>query len=385
MNLKVFGAARNRNSGALVKPKSFFLAPHKRHHEEVIIELTAFSEALAKSVNNDTVNSFIAKTFTQHNEFESERVLVESFADFFQNFDHYCNEDDFFPIFYSICLNHNLIKEDTFSDILLLACIAFFNYKINIYRPWFSILDELIQNLPLSLVEDAVYENMIDILQDSNLRLIDLNYLTYFGSWRQKVCDNFEIAIQTVLSFQNGVESFIQLFPELTFQTYECLLNKILADDKEVWNIVDKDDFDFIDTILKPMADLEKYQGCYFKIVREKASEIFTYLRVRGGKYISMYYTACVLIEDFKISQDEVIELFKRQLYEAVETVCKLFDSDGLSRLLAIEEAYDYILENSHFLLAEHGIQLYSLLITLLGPIPEIVSKEFCCKEYIEQ
>lgn len=384
MNFKVFGAARNRNSGALVKPKSFFLAPHKRHHEGVVIELTAFSEALAQSVNNDTVNSFIAKTFTQHNEFESERVLVESFADFFQNFDHYCNEDDFFPIFYSICLNHNLIKEDTFSDILLLACIAFFNYKINVYRPWFSILDELIQNLPLSLVEDAVYENMIDILEDSNLRLIDLNYLTYFDSWRRKINENSKIAIQTALSFENGIEKFIQLFPELTAEVYEYIFEKTLVNDKNIWTFTDTYDFDFIDSILKPMADLEKYQGCYFKIVREKVSEILKYLCCHG-QYVSLYHATNFLIEEFKISEVEVACIYQKCLHDSIETVCQLLDIASITHLLCIAEAYDYFLENLPYLLSEYGISLYAILLKLLGPITAITSKEFCCKEYLEQ
>lgn len=385
MNFKVFGAARNRNSGALVKPKSFFLAPHKRHHEEVIIELTAFSQALAKSVHDDNVNTFIKKTFTQHNEFESERVLVESFADFFQNYNHYCsNADDFFQIFYSICLNHNLLKEESISDIIELACIAFFNYEINIYRPWFSMLDELIQNLPLPLVKEAVYENLIDILKDSNLRLIDLDYLTYFDSWRRKICDNSEIAIQAALSFENGIEKFIQLFPELTTQVYEYIFEKTLTDNDSVWTIIDTEKFDFIDSILKPMANLEKYQCCHFKIVREKVPEIFQYLSARG-KYQTMYYTADFLIEEFGISKDEVMEQFRKHLYESIDGACKRLDIVSIERLLSIAEAYDYILENLPFFFGEYGILLYAQLITLLGPIPAITSKEFCCRQYIEQ
>lgn len=384
MNFKIFGAARNRNSTALTKPKSFFLAPHKRHREGVIIELSAFSEALADAVNNDTVNNFIKKTFTEHNEFESERVLVESFADFFQNFDHYCNDDDFFPIFYSICLNHNLIKEDTVSDILVLACIAFFNYEINVYHPCFSILDELIQNLPLPLVEEAVYENLIDILQDSNLRLIDLNYLTYFDSWRRKINENSETAIQTALSFKDGVPKFIQLFPELTTEVYEYVLEKTLTNDENVWTFTDSDNFDFIDSILKPMADLEKYQGCYFKIIREKVSEVLKYLCYHG-QYVSLYHATNLLTEEFNIPEVEVACIYQKYLCNSVETVCQLLDVASLAHLLCIAEAYDYILGNLPYLLSEYGISLYSILLKLLGPVPAITSKEFCCKEYLEQ
>lgn len=384
MNFKVFGAARNRNSGALAKPKSFFLAPHKRQHEGIIIELSAFSEALAKAIDDDNLNDFIKKTFIKHNEFESEKVLVESFADFFQNFSRYCNEDEFFPIFYSICLNHNLLKEESISDILALACIAFFNCKINVYQPSFSMLYELVQNVPLPLIEEAVNENMVNILEDTNLRLADFSYLTYFNSWRQKICDNFEVAIRSALSFQNGAEKFIQLFPEYAPQVYEYIFEKVITDDAIVWEIVGDDHFDFIDNVLKSMADYEKYQGYYFKIIREKVAEVFQYLSVHG-KYHTMYYTADFLIEEFGICEEEVIELFKRHLYESIDGACERLDIISIERLLSIAEAYDYILEDLPFLLSEHGILLYAQLIKLLGPIPAITSKEFCCRQYIEQ
>lgn len=384
MNFKVFGAARNRNSGALVRPKSFFLAPHKRHHEGVVIELTAFSEALAQSVRENNVNNFIKKTFIQNNEFESERVLVESFADFFQNFNHYCDDDDFFPIFYAICYNHILVKEDTISDILVLACIAFFNYEINTSRPCFSLLDELVQNLPLQLVEEAVYENIIDILEDSNLRLIDFNYLTYFDSWRRKIGENFEDAIQATLSFEGGVEKFIQLFPELTAEVYEYIFEKTLIDDESVWTFIDADNFDFINAILKPMAELENYQGCYFKIVREKVSEILKYLCCHG-QYVSLYHAVNLLIEEFKIPEAEVTCIYQKCLHDSIESVCQLLDIASITHLLCIADAYDYFLDNLPYLLSEYGISLYAILLKLLGPIPSITSKEFCCREYIEQ
>lgn len=382
MNFKVFGLARNKNnSNMLVKATRAFEAAHKYHGNALIVEHDVFNKALAEAVDEGNINQFIRTIFTEYSEFE----VASSFVDFFENFKHYCISDDFPSIFYAICFNINLISDEIASKILSLACEAYYHNDFDQELHPFNMLSELIENLPLPLVEDAVLDNVCNIFWDKNLRLSDFKYFTYFESWHKMIVTNLQQVFQAVSEYEAGFEEFVDLFPELTPQVYEYIFEKVLANDECIWNIVDDDDFDFIDSILKPMADYEKYQGYYFETIREKALEIFEYLSSHG-KYLEMYYACDFLAEEFGISKEEVDELFKRRLYESIEKVCKIStDLEALSRLLSIPEGYDYLMENIAYLLSEYGIILYALLIKLLGPIPAITSKEFCCREYIER
>lgn len=386
MNFKVFGFARNRNNpNTLVNASRVLGAPHKHRGDAIVVEHDVFNKALAKAVDEGNVNQFIRATFSKNTEFESSTLLVESFEDFFSNFRLYCVSDDFFSIFYAICFNINLLSDEIASQILSLACEAYYSNSFDQKLNSLNMLDELIENLPLPLVEDAVLDNISSILDDKTLLLSNFKYFTYFESWHKMIVTNLRKVLQVVSGYEAGFEEFIELFPELTSQVYEYIFEKVLVDDECIWNIVDDDDFDFIDSILKPMADYEKYQGYYFEIIREKVPEIFEYLSSHG-KYLEMYYACDFLVEEFGFSKEEVDELFKRRLYESVEKVCKIStDLEALSRLISIPEGYDYLMENIAYLLSEYGIILYALLIKLLGPIPAITSKEFCCREYIER
>ena len=372
MNFKVFRTAHNGNKEASISN-----------------ETISFLDELDKAICDDSTDSFISNIFDNY----ELHYIINSFVEFVEN----CRTDRFEGTFFTVCdaICRNVSHLDNREAILLISSVTtkYYDYEIYTTREanGNSFFGYLMSHLPATLLERVVWMNFRNIAKD--LYFEDLKYLGTYTSWRNEIPKYFESFMELMDDDFKNYMYFAEFYPELAPAVYEYVLEIMLGRSTKHFDLILDEDFDLINDFLKPMSELEKYQGYYFASVREYAEEILDY----PGKYAVMYDVGNFLIENFNISPNVINKVIDDcSDYLIYDISQKLSTNDDkalfgesynvyetLNDFFASERAYNRFMNKLPILLMNCGIVLYAVLLRLLGPVFELTESEGICREYI--
>lgn len=348
-----------------------------------------FFEQIQSAINNETIYDFIQETFE---EYDTEKLCL--LASFYEEYDFSKSRVDFFYVFDAICRNIYLLDDFHAKNIIQMIVETY--YARHIYKivkdDDMSLLRYLMTRLPATLLEETVLLNYAEIVDE--IKYEDISFISTYASWRRKIPEYFENFMYLLdhTKFENFA-NFINMFPEYSSLVYEYILKCMLGEGNIAYIIDFGHGFDLVDDLLQPMADLEKYQGCYFSCIREYAVDILDY----ADTYPLMYEAGELLIEEFGISEnlvnkiiDDTTDDYIHYMYEclsnnvttAFQTSSDIFET--LNDIFVSSKAYNRFMDTLPTLLTSCGIVLYSILLCLLGPVPELVNNQSLCSEYLE-
>ena len=366
-----------------------FRATHQKSYDttlkEAMMDDNTFLKELKKAIKNNTLDAFIVNIFDNY-PFPSAQTSFETFFDS-------CRTTKFEGTFFTVCdaICRNISHLDKKVAISFVCMFTKKYYEQQIYNTAEAIkdsfLDYLMNHLPVTLLEEAVLVNFDNVM--SELSIDDVKYIGTYNSWRLEIPRYFRKLMKLFVdeNFKSYV-NFTSIYPELTPAVYEYVLEAMLDKSEDPVNII-FDDFDLIDDFLKPMSDLEKYQGYYFASVRKYAKEILDYT----DNYAIMYAAGDFLIENFGISPELVNEFIDDETDDFVRYIneshsisdMQSFLNETLDDFCSCSRAYNRFMDNLPSLLMTCGIMLYAVLLVHFGPIYELTTSECLCREYFPQ
>ena len=367
-----------------------FRATHQKSYDttlkEAMMDDNTFLKELKKAIKNNTLDAFIVNIFDNY-PFPSAQTSFETFFDS-------CRTTKFEGTFFTVCdaICRNISHLDKKVAISFVCMFTKKYYEQQIYNTAEAIkdsfLDYLMNHLPVTLLEEAVLVNFDNVM--SELSIDDVKYIGTYNSWRLEIPRYFRKLMKLFVdeNFKSYV-NFTSIYPELTPAVYEYVLEAMLDKSEDPVNIIFDDDFDLIDDFLKPMSDLEKYQGYYFASVRKYAKEILDYT----DNYAIMYAAGDFLIENFGISPELVNEFIDDETDDFVRYIneshsisdMQSFLNETLDDFCSCSRAYNRFMDNLPSLLMTCGIMLYAVLLVHFGPIYELTTSECLCREYFPQ
>ena len=367
-----------------------FRATHQKSYDttlkEAMMHDNTFLKELKKAIKNNTLDAFIVNIFDNY-PFPSAQTSFETFFDS-------CRTTKFEGTFFTVCdaICRNISHLDKKVAISFVCMFTKKYYEQQIYNTAEAIkdsfLDYLMNHLPVTLLEEAVLVNFDNVM--SELSIDDVKYIGTYNSWRLEIPRYFRKLMKLFVdeNFKSYV-NFTSIYPELTPAVYEYVLEAMLDKSEDPVNIIFDDDFDLIDDFLKPMSDLEKYQGYYFASVRKYAKEILDYT----DNYAIMYAAGDFLIENFGISPELVNEFIDDETDDFVRYIneshsisdMQSFLNETLDDFCSCSRAYNRFMDNLPSLLMTCGIMLYAVLLVHFGPIYELTTSECLCREYFPQ
>ena len=367
-----------------------FRATHQKSYDttlkETMMDDNTFLKELKKAIKNNTLDAFIVNIFDNY-PFPSAQTSFETFFDS-------CRTTKFEGTFFTVCdaICRNISHLDKKVAISFVCMFTKKYYEQQIYNTAEAIkdsfLDYLMNHLPVTLLEEAVLVNFDNVM--SELSIDDVKYIGTYNSWRLEIPRYFRKLMKLFVdeNFKSYV-NFTSIYPELTPAVYEYVLEAMLDKSEDPVNIIFDYDFDLIDDFLKPMSDLEKYQGYYFASVRKYAKEILDYT----DNYAIMYAAGDFLIENFGISPELVNEFIDDETDDFVRYIneshsisdMQSFLNETLDDFCSCSRAYNRFMDNLPSLLMTCGIMLYAVLLVHFGPIYELTTSECLCREYFPQ
>ena len=367
-----------------------FRATHQKSYDttlkEAMMDDNTFLKELKKAIKNNTLDAFIVNIFDNY-PFPSAQTSFETFFDS-------CRTTEFEGTFFTVCdaICRNISHLDKKVAISFVCMFTKKYYEQQIYNTAEAIkdsfLDYLMNHLPVTLLEEAVLVNFDNVM--SELSIDDVKYIGTYNSWRLEIPRYFRKLMKLFVdeNFKSYV-NFTSIYPELTPAVYEYVLEAMLDKSEDTVNIIFDDDFDLIDDFLKPMSDLEKYQGYYFASVRKYVKEILDYT----DNYAIMYAAGDFLIENFGISPELVNEFIDDETDDFVRYIneshsisdMQSFLNETLDDFCSCSRAYNRFMDNLPSLLMTCGIMLYAVLLVHFGPIYELTTSECLCREYFPQ
>lgn len=369
----------------------FFRATHKKSYDatlkETMMDNSTFLKELKKAIQNNVLDAFIVEIFDNY-PFPSAQTSFETFFDS-------CRTTEFEGTFFTVCdaICRNISHLDKKVAISFVCMFTKKYYEQQIYNTPeavnYSLLNYLMTHLPATLLEEAVFVNFDDVMNE--LFIDDIKYIGTYNSWRLGIPRYFRKLMELFVdeNFKAYV-NFANLYPELAPAVYEYVLEAMLDKSEEPVNIIFDDDFDLIDDFLRPISDLEKYQGYYFASVRKYAKEILDYT----DGYTIFYDTGDFLIENFGVSPELVSQVIDDTTDELIHYINDIRSSSDILEMIKdntfndffrSSRAYDRFMSNLPCLLINSGILLYAVLLIVLGPIYELTNNEGLCREYFSE
>lgn len=379
MNFKIFQAAQQEKQTpkARLKAKKIFF------------------EQIQNAIDSETIYDFIEETFEEYN---MEKIGL--LASFYEEYDFSKSRSKFFYVFDAICRNIYFLDDSLAKNIIQMIVETYYVRHIYKVKDIFKIVENdnmsllryLMSRLPATLLEEVVLSNYSDIVGE--IKLEDVKFMTTYVSWRRKISEHFKTFMYLMDGEFDNFVDFANTFPEYAPSVYEYIFLCILGESENDYGITCTSDFDLIQDLLQPMADFEKYQGYYFECIRKYAVSILDY----AENCKLMYDVANLLNEDFGISTslidtainieadsciDYISECLTKNPHSSYQNSTLIFEI--LNDLFGSSKAYNRFMNELPDLLETCGIVLYSILLCLLGPIPELVSKQSLCVEYSEK
>lgn len=237
-----------------------------------------------------------------------------------------------------------------------------------------QIVDSLLSKI--DVIGEKTEEECFEFLQDVGIGF--LKFFRFDGRIYSVIVKNFEELLECNCELYYDYMLMIEYFPELADMVYEYMFKVVVVDGDDENNI------ELINDVLIPMADLETYQNCYFKCVREKYEEILRY--VAASSYTDLFEAYEVLSEGFGVSKelmDLVVEnIIDGQLVEWKFDGNRVIDEYDLRDFFVFPYAYEVFMNNLPELLHNKGLRLYATLVSVLGLCGEVVQHQECCYEY---
>ena len=244
------------------------------------------------------------------------------------------------------------------------------------YTPGDSINDA-ITNIPHNIIEPFVIQHFNEILDNSSSN--EYVFFTLYDSWRKLFVKNYRFILVLSTDLTN-YKIISEHFPEVANDVYdylfrECIIRKSTRLSNEI---------DIATDLLQTMAYFERYYECSFPEVRKYVNEILEATQY----YAEFYNTIQILENDFDIPMSIMEPTIKTTIHSEIQAWISKEDrtshdcENTLTDFFANSYAYDYFMTNLSEILQVHGIELYAKLIKLLGPIPELIDKQFDCFEF---
>ncbi len=381
MNFEVFKAAKNGLNSR--NQKEWFTPPFSYER---------FSSMLQKAIDTNDVDTFVVNTFNNLN-------FSTAYYNFYQFFRSM--EDDaqlrssFLIIFTAICKNISLVANYCGIKLISMICRRYFDIKFlneSSFGEFYeiSMILFLMNNVPKELLENIVITNFDNIIKDASAE--DLQYFSTYDSWRVLIEKYFEDFMELLDRKYDNFILFIRTFPEYSNKAYEYMLSMILKEEPAGYKFFSnsKNKFNLINDVLEPMSCIERYTGYFFKIIRDNVRNILNW----PSTYSEMYAIADFLVEEFNVSANMTDEIIADKTNILISYLIELFSKphsindafleapelvEILTNFFCSNKAYYQFMDNLPYLLDSCGIVLYAILITILGPIPELTKYESLC------
>lgn len=238
-------------------------------------------------------------------------------------------------------------------------------------------------------LEDAVCADFDNIFK--NRSVDDFRYIRLYPRWMNLLAEKLDDVFIYCFTKLSDFKKFIKLFPEFTYEVYEFMINEyIYGSDYDTDGI--KDELNIVDDVIIPISDLERYQGYHFSSIREKGVAILdtcdsysemwdiiwafeTYLEVPREyyhDYLTFYFY-------------EFVDSFDEHYY-AINNTPAIYGSEDFETLKGFikdAEAYWYLMDKAPKLVMENGLDFYTMLIKVIGPVKEIIDLHDFCAEFI--
>ena len=252
----------------------------------------------------------------------------------------------------------------------------------SIYRKTYSI-SGVIDTARIEDLEELVIRNFDDILNCSDYD--EYHYFTMYKSWKslflKHYSDVFE-ELRDCCDDYNAIEAIIENFPELESEVYRFLLNSCL---NSSLNDFLRNQIDIPRDILYPMLYMERYSGVKFPEIHEKISEIID----AATTYYEFFSIISFYRNELEIPDDVLDPIVTHFLEEDIKKwtsgQAKTEDFDSLPELFRSCEAYELFMDNLCEIFSIYGLQLYAYLVKNVGPIPEILAREYYCYEFCDK
>lgn len=251
----------------------------------------------------------------------------------------------------------------------------YFNVKVE--SMFDSPFQDIVGSIPEEYVEEAVAENFHLLL--SHMELNEFRYLKLYPSWKKMLCQNLTFVMEDLA--KEDFKDFLEMFPEYSPEIYEFLFEEMAIYDDFSYPL------DVVEDVLLPMAYLEKWGNCHFPMVHEimdRAPYFLSAVATEHG-YAKMWDVLYVLENEFDIPH----EAFVDELYEMFQEFVDNFrlppmtharhnysnhEMKRLSEFFRDREAYEFFRKS--------GLELYTLLIKLMGPYRDMMRLYAHCIEF---
>lgn len=206
---------------------------------------------------------------------------------------------------------------------------------------------------------------------------------------RQKFLKDLDERLDEIQDVEE-LKEIIEIVPEHSGEIYETLLHKFLFGFGE--NILPPEDVDFLEDILVPMADYERYKYYYFSDVRKYMSLLLEF----ADANLMLWDVVYVLENGFNIPhkqietnihwimKDHILD-FSKWLMIKSKPESFTFDNEDLEEIKYLfkdKEGYDTFMDSLPEVLGNGGLELYTILIKLLGKNPEVMKFYNYCIEF---
>lgn len=248
----------------------------------------------------------------------------------------------------------------------------------SIYRNRHTI-SEVINNARIEDLEVLVIKNFEDILGASASD--EYHYFTMYKSWKMLFI-KYSSELFEELECYYEFEDILENFPELEADVYRFLLNGCLTSSI---NDYLRDQIYITNDILYPMLYMERYSGVKFPEIHEKIMEIIDAATTYSEFYsiISFYRNELEIPDD--VLDPIVTHFLEKDIEKWTSGQAQTEDFDSLPELFQYREAYELFMNSLCKIFRIYGLNLYVYLVKHIGPLPEILAREYCCYEFCEK
>ena len=239
-------------------------------------------------------------------------------------------------------------------------------------------------------LEDAVAYAFDDIVV-RHREADDFRYLRQFPSWVSLFGEKLEEIMYQHLEHLSDFKKILEYFPEFTTDVYEFLIETYIHKETACFDSL-PDEINIIDDILIPISDLEKYQNYHFNVIRDRAIEMMdaaetytemwdilwayeTYFDMPREQFNEFIQE---IFQDFVNSYDEYDSVISK-----IPVIYTCEDYAMLSDFFRDAEGYWYFMDHLPILITSSGLDMYTMMIKILGPVKEVLALHDYCAEFL--
>lgn len=233
-------------------------------------------------------------------------------------------------------------------------------------------------------LEDAVLYDFDKIIP--HRKADEYRYFRMYPSWISLFGEKLHEIMCNHIEHFCDFKKIIEYFPEYVVDVYEFLIESYIMLD----NITQE--MDIIEDVLIPIADLERYQNHYFPVIRKRAlelleaSESYTVMWDMLQVFEQYYDMPRKIFNDY-LEQSFVDLIINFNEKDWVRHNCAVIygeeDYHILSEAFKDRETYEFFMNNLPRLIIDNGLDLYTMLIKILGPNKEVLALHDYCAQFM--